>query len=74
MADIDLNELATTLDSEDMIGFTRVFVEDIRKGFRNVNLERYPWMEVAIMNGKAFWHSAWEALLLVAISSLHCVT
>ena len=45
MADINLNELATVLDSEDMIGFTRVFVEDIRKGFRNVTLERYPWME-----------------------------
>ena len=45
MADINLSELATTLDSEDMIGFTRVFVEDIRRGFSNVTLERYPWME-----------------------------
>lgn len=45
MADIDLHELATTLDTEDMIGFTRLFVEDIRGGFRSVNLERYPWME-----------------------------
>ena len=45
MADIDLRELATTLDTEDMIGFTRLFVEDIRGGFRSVNLERYPWME-----------------------------
>ena len=43
MADIDLRELATTLDTEDMIGFTRLFVEDIRGGFRSVNLERYPW-------------------------------
>ena len=45
MADINLSELATTLDSEDMIGFTRVFVEDIRRGFNNVTSERYPWME-----------------------------
>ena len=45
MADIDLCELATELDTEDMIGFTRLFVEDIRRGLSNVNLERYPWME-----------------------------
>jgi len=45
MADINFSELATSLDSEDMIGFTRAFVEDIRKGLRSVNQERYPWME-----------------------------
>jgi len=45
MADINLTELASSLDSEDMIGFTRAFVEDIRMGLRNVTMERYPWME-----------------------------
>ncbi|HII23930.1 MAG TPA: hypothetical protein HA359_06710, partial [Candidatus Poseidoniaceae archaeon] len=45
MADINLTELASSLDSEDMIGFTRAFVEDIRIGLRNVTMERYPWME-----------------------------
>ena len=45
MADVNLIELATTLDSEDMIGFTRAFVDDIKKGLRGVNLERFPWIE-----------------------------
>lgn len=45
MADNDIKTLASSLDSEDMIGFTRAFVEDLRKGLRDVNQERYPWIE-----------------------------
>ena len=45
MADIDLNELAKTLDTEDMIGFTRAFVDDITNGLHAVNSERYPWID-----------------------------
>ena len=45
MADIDLNELAKTLDTEDMIGFTRAFVDDITNGLNAVNSERYPWID-----------------------------
>ena len=45
MADFDINQIASTLDSEDMIGFTRSFVEDIRKGLNAVNIDRYPWIE-----------------------------
>ena len=40
MADFDINHSASILDSEDMIGFTRAFVEDIRKGLNAVNAER----------------------------------
>lgn len=45
MADVNFTELAASLDSEDMIGFTRAFVEDIKRGLNNVTTERYPWME-----------------------------
>ena len=45
MADVNLIELAATLDSEDMIGFTRAFVDDIKNGLQGVNLERFPWIE-----------------------------
>ena len=37
--------LATALDKEDMIGFTRSFVNDIRKGREAVNRELLPWLE-----------------------------
>ena len=67
MADIDLRELATELDTEDMIGFTRLFVEDIRRGLSIVNLERYPWME-------EIGNTEWKGLLPAEIFSLHCVT
>jgi glucose/mannose-6-phosphate isomerase len=36
--------LATALDSQDMIGFTRSFVEDIRAGRECVNRELLPWL------------------------------
>ena len=51
MADINLSDLAKTLDTEDMIGFTRAFVEDFKVGLQSVNTERYPWIE-EISNGK----------------------
>ena len=37
--------LATALDEQDMIGFTRLFVEDIKKGRDAVNRELLPWIE-----------------------------
>ncbi len=37
--------LATALDKEDMIGFTRSFVNDIRKGREVVNSELLPWLD-----------------------------
>ena len=64
MADTNLSELATTLDSEDMIGFTRVFVEDIRRGFSNVTLERYPWME-------EIGNTEWKGVLALGLSLIH---
>ena len=39
MADINLSDLAKTLDTEDMIGFTRAFVEDFKVGLQSVNTE-----------------------------------
>ena len=41
----DVHTLAETLDSDNMIGFTRKFVHDIRIGFRDVTVERYPWIK-----------------------------
>ena len=38
-------ELAEALDGEGMIGFTRSFVEDIRKGLAAVNVKLMPWLE-----------------------------
>lgn len=53
MADVNLSELATALDTEDMIGFTRAFVDNISTGFKSVNSERYPWIEEL---AKTQWH------------------
>lgn len=39
-----LIRLATALDKEDMIGFTRSFVQDIRLGREAVNRELLPWL------------------------------
>jgi len=39
-----LIRLATALDNQDMIGFTRSFVEDIRLGRESVNRELLPWL------------------------------
>ena len=61
MADFDINKIASTLDSEDMIGFTRSFVEDIRKGLNAVNIDRYPWIE-EISNGQ------WQGVCLLYTS------
>ena len=36
--------LASALDSQDMIGLTRSFVEDLRKGRDNTNRELLPWL------------------------------
>ena len=60
MADFDINQIASTLDSEDMIGFTRAFVEDIRRGLNAVNLDRYPWIE-EIANGE------WQGVLALGM-------
>ena len=38
-------DLAGSLDNEGMIGFTRSFVEDIRKGLAAVNVRLLPWLE-----------------------------
>lgn len=38
-------ELAKMLDTEDMIGFTRKFVDDFENGIRCVNIDRFPWLE-----------------------------
>ena len=38
-------ELAESLDNQGMIGFTRSFVDDIRKGLTSVNTELMPWLE-----------------------------
>ncbi len=37
--------LATALDKDDMIGFTRCFVTDIKQGREAVNKELLPWLE-----------------------------
>ena len=63
MADFDLNQIASTLDSEDMIGFTRAFVEDIRRGLNAVNVDRYPWIE-EIGNGQ------WQGILALGMGGL----
>jgi glucose/mannose-6-phosphate isomerase len=36
--------LASALDTQDMIGFTRSFVEDLREGRESVNRELLPWL------------------------------
>ena len=36
--------LAKALDTDDMIGFTRRFIEDFRSGFKSVNLNLLPWI------------------------------
>ena len=40
-----LVDLAQRLDSEDMIGFLRQTVNDLRRGFAAVNPEAFPWLE-----------------------------
>ena len=37
--------LASALDKEDMIGFTRSFVNDIRAGREAVNRDLLPWLD-----------------------------
>ena len=37
--------LATALDKQDMIKFTRSFVQDIRVGRESVNRELLPWLD-----------------------------
>ena len=39
-----LIDLAHRYDSEDIIGFIRSFVNDLRSGFDAVNTERFPWL------------------------------
>lgn len=39
-----LIDLAHRYDSEDIIGFIRSFVSDLRSGFDAVNTERFPWL------------------------------
>ena len=74
MADIDLNELAKTLDTEDMIGFTRAFVDDINNGLHAVNSERYPWIdELAKPSGKGLSPLVWVVQPQAEISCPFCV-
>jgi len=40
----DIIRLAETLDTEDMIGFTKMFVDDLEKGQDAVNKELLPWL------------------------------
>ena len=37
---LDIIELSKMLDSEDMIGFTRKFVDDFEKGVNSISVER----------------------------------
>ena len=48
---LDIIELSKMLDSEDMIGFTRKFVDDFEKGVNSISVERFPWIvEIANKN------------------------
>ena len=40
----DIVHLAETLDTEDMIGFTKMFVDDLERGQNAVNEELLPWL------------------------------
>ena len=42
---LDIIELSKMLDSEDMIGFTRKFVDDFEKGVNSISVERFPWID-----------------------------
>ena len=44
-SNLDIIELAKMLDTEDMIGFTRKFVDDFEKGIQSISIERFPWIE-----------------------------
>ena len=39
-----LVDLAERFDNEGMVGFTRMFHDDLRNGFDAVNEERFPWL------------------------------
>jgi glucose/mannose-6-phosphate isomerase len=41
-----LVELATALDQQGMIGYTRAFVDDFKNGLNNISFERFEWMQV----------------------------
>ena len=45
MTDTNIHDLAKELDGEDMIGFTRSFVGDIRSGLEEISSPRYDWIE-----------------------------
>ena len=45
MPEININDLAKELDGEDMIGFTRSFVRDIRSGLEEISSARYDWID-----------------------------
>ncbi len=44
-SNVGLVELAEALDSQGMIGFTRAFVQDLKKGLSHSTPEHLPWME-----------------------------
>ena len=44
-SDVGLVDLAEALDSQGMIGFTRAFVQDLKKGLSHSTPEHLPWME-----------------------------
>ena len=57
-----LVDLALALDNEGMVGFTRAFVDDLRRGFNHVSHERFPWMNGAKpfkMDGRRMPRNGW---------------
>jgi len=44
-SNVGLVDLAEALDSQGMIGFTRAFVQDLKKGLSHSTPEHLPWME-----------------------------
>ncbi|HJM55445.1 MAG TPA: SIS domain-containing protein [Poseidonia sp.] len=41
----NLIDLANQLDSKNMLGYVKAFVEDLEGGFEAVNFEAFPWLE-----------------------------
>ena len=44
-SNVGLVDLAEAIDSQGMIGFTRAFVQDLKKGLSHSTPEHLPWME-----------------------------
>ena len=71
MTDTNIHDLAKELDGEDMIGFTRSFVGDIRSGLEEISSPRYDWIEdLAKQEWSEYLLLEWAVQRLVAISLL----